>query len=227
MRRPKTAPRKIPQWAWELSGWLDSGRKGPRPPDAPRFVPLWFHAWRRWRRNPAAIDPTHPHAPPSHPLPHAPVPPKSTDPFHLYVVYHANLGLKYAGRMVYTETAARSELFGRPVDGFAGAHADCSQYVSSILHWLGNRVVTKYDYTGTLLQKGKLVARPARGLVAVWGPGTGAHTAFITEHIRGGSDWYCVGFGHQGAPDRNTLSGMDAYFVSIGQPGVRFLDFAP
>jgi len=181
----------------------------------------------RRKRNPAAINQHHPHAPKSHPLPHVPVKPKARDPWHLHVVYHANVGLKYAGQMVYTETAARSELFDRKIDQFGGAHADCSQYIASILHWLGNTKVNKYDYTGTLLQKGKPVSHPGPGIVAVWGPGTGAHTAFITEHIAGGSDWYCVGFGHQGAPDRNTLSGMNAYFASIGQPGVRYLDFAP
>jgi hypothetical protein len=177
--------------------------------------------------NPAPVDPAHPKAPPSHkPDHHGPHPhPNPQDPLSRKIVSYANSSLAYAGKMNYTETAARSQLFYRNRGQFGGASADCSQYCAAILHWLGVKSVTSTDYTGTLLQKGKPLRHPRPGCVAIWGPGTGAHAAFVTEHIKGTSDWYCVGFGHQGAPDRNTLSGMNAYFDSVGQPGVRFLSF--
>lgn len=190
----------------------------------PLFV--WVHT--RKHHNPAAIDPAHPHAPKSHPLPHdhKHVKPNRTDALELHIVYWCHLALAYAGKMTYTENwTLRQQFFARAVGKFLNACADCSQFVSTILHWLGVKVVTSIDYTGTLLQKGKLVDGPAPGRVAVWGPGTGAHTAFITEKV-GNGDWYCVGFGHPGAPDRNTLSGMNTYFASVGQPGVRFLEFS-
>ena len=186
----------------------------------------WWNWWRN-HSNAAPIDPAHPKAPPSHPISPRPHPfPNPQDLFAKKIAAYCNMSLSYAGKMSYTESAARSQLFHRKPGAFGGASADCSQYVSSILHWLGNKSVNDRDYTGTLLQKGKMIPKPVPGCVAVWGPGTGAHTAFITEHIKGGSDWYCVGFGHQGAPDRNTLHGMNAYFDSVGQPGVRYLSFA-
>lgn len=139
------------------------------------------------------------------------------------VVSLAKAGLNFAGKMVYTEGSGRSELFHRSKGDFKGAGADCSQFVSSILHWCGNTKVTDSDYTGTLLQKGKLVSSPQPGDVVVWGPGTGVHTAFITE--ASGGDWYTIGFGGQGAPDKVLLSAMDQYFSSAGNGGHRFLRF--
>jgi hypothetical protein len=188
---------------------------------------LWAWRWRRWKRNPAPIDPTHKHAPKHHPLPpdHTHVKPKPTEALELHIVYWCHLSLAYAGKMTYTENwSLRQRFFARAVGKFLGAFADCSQFVSTLLKWGGVKTVTSTDFTGSLLQKGNPLSAPKPGCVAVWGPGTGAHTAFVTEKV-GNGDWFCVGFGHQGAPDRNTLSGMNAYFHSIGQPGVRFLDF--
>jgi hypothetical protein len=182
----------------------------------------------RRKSNPAAIDPNHPQAPKSHPLPigHPHVKPHRTATLEDHIVYWCHISLAYAGKMTYTENwTLRQRFFRFAVGVFFGASSDCSQFVATILKWCGVKTVTSTDYTGTLLQKGKRVSMPGPGIVAVWGPGTGTHTAFITEHIAGGADWYCVGFGHQGAPDRNTLSGMNAYFQSIGKPGVRYLDF--
>lgn len=192
-----------------------------------------WHWWRANRHaiegtNPQAIDPTHPHAPTSHPLPkgHRHVRPLASSALEHHIVYYANLGLKFAGEMTYSEGADREELFSRSRGAYLHAHADCSQYGATDLKWCGNKLVTCTDYTGTLLEKAKIVSRPAHGRGVIWGPGTGAHFAWLTEHIAGGNDWYCVGFGRQGAPDRNTLHGMNAYFASIGEPGVRYLDFA-
>lgn len=140
------------------------------------------------------------------------------------IVTYCHHALQFAGKMIYTETALRSELFHRAPGDFGGAHADCSQFGASILHWLGVAKVTASDYTGTLLQKFPVVATKAPGRGVVWGPGTGAHFAFLTEKTPDGKDWYVVGFGHAGAPDRNTLSAMNAYFSKVGKPGVRYLD---
>lgn len=178
--------------------------------------------------NPARIDPKHPHAPKSHPLPPGHPGHKATHAagasLEEQIVALAHQSLGFAGKMTYSEGPDRAMLFHRAKGDFDRAHADCSQLGASILHWLGNQHVTDTDYTGTLLQKARIVAAPAAGLGAIWGPGTGAHFAWITEEI--GGVWYVVGFGHQGAPDRNTLSGMNQYFASVGEPGVRYLDFS-
>lgn len=190
--------------------------------------PAW-HWWRANRQkieglNPPAIDPKHPKAPVSQPAHGKPKRPDPAAPFLEHLAHNMTVGLQYAGRMIYSEGPDRSELFHRKPLHYLDAHADCSQDVASNLHWLGVKTVTDTDYTGTLLEKGKLVDGPAIGRVAIWGPGTGAHAAVCTEEING--VWYVVGFGHQGAPDRNTLASMNAYFDAIGEPGVRYLEFA-
>jgi hypothetical protein len=179
----------------------------------------------RRKSNPAAIDPNHPKAPTSHP--HPPASPLPLDSLEKKIVAYANASLGFTGRMTYTMNwLLRKGLFHRKPGRFAKSKCDCSQFVAAILNWLGVKGLSDSDFTGSLLTKGKLISSPHAGCVAIWGPGTGDHAAFVTEHIKGGSDWYCVGFGHQGAPDRNTLSGMNAYFKSIGKPGVRYLSFA-
>lgn len=172
----------------------------------------YAHAPKRWRKNVLSNPPLH-RPPKPHPL-----------TLDQRIVAYAHASLDYAGQMVYDEGPQRSQLFHRKPGDFKGAHADCSQYAAAILHWLGVKSVTDTDYTGTLLEKGRLVNSPAAGRVAIWGPGTGAHAAFVTA--KHGGDWYTVGFGHQGAPDRQTLSAMNAYFESVAQPGVRYLDFS-
>jgi hypothetical protein len=177
--------------------------------------------------NPAAVNLNHPQAPVSKPLPasHKLVLPKPPAARSAHVVYWAHKSLLYAGKMNYTEDwKLRQEFFGKKKGDFYTAHADCSQYVSTILHWLG-AATTSTDYTGSLWNKGRVLVGPQVGAVAIWGAYPGQHTAFVTGRVAGKDDWYVVGFGHQGAPDRNTLSGMNAYFKALGHPGVRFLSF--
>lgn len=188
-----------------------------------------WHWWRANRQhlegiNPQAINPAHPKAPASHPLKAKVILPHKGAPLEEQIVAYAHLSLRFAGKMVYSEGVDREMLFGRPAGKYLNAHADCSQLGASILHWLGNKKVVNTDYTGTLLGKAKILKVPAAGRGAIWGPHTGAHFAWITEKV--GNDWMTVGFGHQGAPDRNLLSGMNEYFDSVGEPGVRFLDFS-
>lgn len=188
--------------------------------------PLWV--WiRRKKSNPAAINPRHPAAPKSQPLPKSHVinKPSATATLEKQLIYWCHLSLAYAGKMTYTENwTLRQRFFSYAIGKFLSASADCSQFVATLLKWGGVTTVTSTDDTGTLLRKGKPLASPKAGCVAVWGPSTGAHCAFITEKTATG-DWYCVGLGRQGAPDRNTLKGMNVYFASIGKPGVRFREF--
>jgi len=140
-------------------------------------------------------------------------------------VKYAVESLKYAGRMVYTEGPGRSELFNRPPGDFVGAGADCSQFVSSIMHWAGISNVNDQDATGTLLQKGKAVQGPAYARLVVFGPGGGVHTGMFTRHDKKGGHWYLTQFGDQAQPNEIELTDAEEYFRERGEPGVRFLDF--
>lgn len=128
------------------------------------------------------------------------------------------------GKLQYSETANRSELFNCALGVVpAGTHADCSQFYSACAHWAGVKIVNDRDWTGTLLAKGKKVSDPVPGCCVVFGLAPGVHAAMATEHD--GTDWWCVGFGHQGAPDRVPLSALKAYFAKQGHPGVTYLVF--
>jgi hypothetical protein len=140
------------------------------------------------------------------------------------VVMWAHWGLENRGHFIYTQTSMRSQMFHQPPGSPRVLYADCSQWVAAILHWVGVKKVTDTDDTATLLQKGTHVKGAAPARVAIWGPGGGDHAAFITEKAASG-DWWTIGFGHQGAPDRVLLSVMNTYFREHGKPGVRFLDF--
>lgn len=144
------------------------------------------------------------------------------------IVAYCHQSLAFAGRMVYTENLTlRQELFHRAPGNFLAAHADCSQYGSAILHWLGVAKAASTDATGAMLAKYHHVTTPAAGRGVVWGPVSkgGVHFAFITGKTPDGKDWYVVGFGNPHAPDRNTLSGMNTYFKERGEPGHTILDF--
>lgn len=172
-----------------------------------------------------------PFNPPSNPPPfHGKTPPPHVPPDKHALAAHWAMWLLNAkqGKLVYSETGTRSQLFHRaPGNVPDGTAADCSQMCATVLHWAGFAGLNDTDYTGTLLQKGKVIplAQAIPGDVVIFGPGTGSHAALITE--RDGTDWWVVGFGHQGAPDRGPLSGTAAWFTQNGMPGVRILRFAP
>ena len=177
------------------------------------------NAWRKkhmhWRIGGVAVTGN----PPLH------KPPASTPATKTHqVVAYAHTSLTYAGRMNYTMTTLRSQLFHRKPGDFLGAHADCSQYVSAILHWVGVTKVNDKDATGSLLLKGKKLSTPKAGCVVVFGAAPGEHAAFITEKEAHGV-WWTIGFGHQSAPDRVSLPNMKKYFQDAGHPGVTYLDF--
>jgi cell wall-associated NlpC family hydrolase len=134
--------------------------------------------------------------------------------------YNAHAGLAFHGRMHYTETAARSELFHRKPRRFLGAHSDCSQYAASCAEWAGVTSVTDTDWTGTLAKKGRPVqeheVKP--GHVVFFGVPPYVHMGVM------GRNRHVLGFGTQSGPDRNTLAGLIAYFAGVGHPGYAFRD---
>lgn len=146
------------------------------------------------------------------------------------MVHWAHWGVVNAEHFVYDEHARRSMMLGlRPGDLSKPIHADCSQFYASCGHWSGVPGFTDTDWTGTLLEKGHLLLdrtswKPAD--CVIFGGGTGDHAAMLTERD-GTADWWIVGFGHQGAPDRGTLSGTIAWFEQNRMPGVRVLSFTP
>lgn len=142
------------------------------------------------------------------------------------IVSMAHQSLAYAGKMYYSMQSNRSELFHRAKGNFAGAHADCSQFYCSILHWFGIAGVTDKDYTGTLWNKGTHISDPKPGCGVIFGAYPGEHIAMVTEKDSHGV-WWCIGFGHQGAPDHVSLPNLKTYFANAGHPGVRYIDMIP
>lgn len=154
------------------------------------------------------------------------VPTNVTSTTRANIVSMAHRSLAFAGQMPYTMTSLRSQLFHRSKGNFAGAHADCSQFFASILHWFGVKGVTDSDWTGTLWDKGKVLSSPKPGCGVIFGPHPGEHIAMITEQDDRGV-WWAIGFGHTGAPDRVSLPDLKAYFSKRGHPGVRYIDLIP
>jgi len=57
-KRPASAPRQLPHWAWTLLAWQQkaSSHRGVRPKAAPAKLPAWWWAWRAWRANPHTVQ---------------------------------------------------------------------------------------------------------------------------------------------------------------------------
>jgi hypothetical protein len=125
--------------------------------------------------------------------------------------------------MVYTEGRSRSELFHRPHGKFKGAAADCSQYSASLCHWVGVKGVTDKDFTGTLAQKGRQVAKPSRGTFVFFGAPPYVHMGVMVKPLLS-RRWHVIGFGDQQGPDEATLSVLLMFFAANGHPGHVFRD---
>jgi hypothetical protein len=138
-------------------------------------------------------------------------------------VGYANEALPFAGEMVYDEGPERSQLFNRNPGDYKGAHADCSQFVSSIMHWSGVEDVNQWDDTGTLLEKGSSHSEPAIARLIIAGSGTGVHVGMFTEKING--VWMIVEFGDQAAPDQISESNFMLFFRNRGVYEFRYRDF--
>jgi hypothetical protein len=163
--------------------------------------------------NPSPFD-KHGAAPPP---PHVPHDPRDV------MLHWATWGVLNAQHFVYTQGPQRSEMFHRaPGDLSTPIHGDCSQFYSAVCHWAGVPGTSETDYTGSLLENGKLVSEPRPGDCVIWGGGTGEHAAMFV------GDGWTIGFGHSpGAPNRVRLDDMTAWMTQHGHPGVRFLSFAP
>ena len=83
--------------------------------------------------------------------------------------------------------------------------------------------VNDTDWTGTLGKKGKLIERPLRGAFVFFGAPPYVHMGVLVKPLRS-KGWHVIAFGHQGAPDENTLPVLLAYFKERGHPGYAFRD---
>lgn len=92
MDRPKSAPVRIPDWAWALRAWHKNGRRDPRPEIAPDRVPAWYWLWYAWR----SWSDKHPDAP----QPPKPVPP-TVDPALTKARQLLAECRKFTGRYIY------------------------------------------------------------------------------------------------------------------------------
>jgi hypothetical protein len=54
--QPRSLPRPLPAWAWQLLAW-QRHRRATRPASAPRAVPGWYRRWSAWRAHPFRIKP--------------------------------------------------------------------------------------------------------------------------------------------------------------------------
>lgn len=135
----------------------------------------------------------------------------------------ARRSLGYAGTMHYTMTAQRSELFHRARGAFRGAHADCSQYSAALCHWVGVGSVTDTDWTGTLAAKGRRIDKATRGAFVFFGTPPYVHMGVLVRPLLSRS-WHVIAFGHNSAPDENTLPALVHYFTTKGHPGHEFRD---
>lgn len=135
----------------------------------------------------------------------------------------ARKSLPYHGQMHYTEGPGRSQLFHRPRGHFKGAGADCSQYSASLCHWVGVKDVTDTDYTGTLAEKGRQIAKPCRGAFVFFGSPPYVHMGVLVRPWNTRT-WHVIEFGDQAAPDETPLPELLAYFDKQGHPGHAFRD---
>jgi hypothetical protein len=50
-KRPKKLPKLLPDWAWPMFEWMQSGKVGNRP-KGPKILPSWYWRWYEWRAAP-------------------------------------------------------------------------------------------------------------------------------------------------------------------------------
>jgi hypothetical protein len=100
---------KLPAWFWPWAAWMDSGKRGPRPPAAPKKIPL--RIWARY-----AI-----HAASRKKLPPPPPPPPPRSPFEskgVLTAWGMTTGDLRAGAVVARARAAGySYVLGQYTDG--------------------------------------------------------------------------------------------------------------
>jgi hypothetical protein len=50
-KRPHKLPRALPDWAWPMFEWMQSGKAGNRP-KGPKILPSWYWRWYSWQAAP-------------------------------------------------------------------------------------------------------------------------------------------------------------------------------
>lgn len=212
--RPRSAPRRIPLWAFHLNQWLSSGKRGPRPRHAPKRVPVWFWTWRlytlardkragsrAWRRYMAALK--------AQPDPQA-----KLNALRAAIVNWGRWGAAHEPQIGYTQGTARDDFLHHP-RGYLPQNTDCSGSVEE-WYWaagapdpsgLGYRYV---GFTGTLLEHaynhGRVFTDMSLALPGdpiVIGPGTGWHAVMVLE---AGADPLVVSHGSSTGPRIQRLS---------------------
>lgn len=187
LARPKTAPRKIPLWAWHLNAWLSNGKKGHRP-KTPRPVPAWFWLWRlyrlarvkrkgskAWKRYLAATSPS------------------QAQRHRAAIVKHAKWGNAHTTQMHYTEDERRDDWLVARNPNTLPQYTDCSGFGTECAFAAKvpdpNGLDYRYlGYTGTVLENAAKhgtvttdVSKALPGDTIVIGPGTGWHEVVCVE----------------------------------------------
>lgn len=161
------------------------------------------------------------------------IPPSTNAQLRAAAVVWADWAVQHRSQFTYTEGPTRSHMFNS-TSGSLPQSADCSQFCAALLHWAGvqhglqppGAALMDTDYTGTLLAKGKHItaAQVREADVAIYGPGTGLHAAFVRGRISP-TDFWVTSHGEQGDPSRLRHSDLAAYFARAGHPEVTFLAF--
>ena len=208
LARPKSAPRKIPLWAWHMDAWLRGGRKGPRPTRAPKRLPAWFHLWRLFRLARVKGKGSWAWKTYLKQVRAQPDPQQHITAARAALVKWAQWGIAHQPEIHYTEDARRDDyLHGH--SGTLPLWTDCSGFVT-YCYWAAglpdpSGLAYRYlGYTGTLLENaanhGRILtdlsqARPGDPIVI--GPGTGWH-AVIT--VKAGADPIVASHGSEPGP---------------------------
>lgn len=206
--RPKTAPRRIPLWAWHMNAWLDGGKRGPRPRRAPRRLPAWFWTWRLYRlalhtRKGSKAWDAYKKA-----IATQPDPQRGVLAARTALANWAKWGVAHNAQIHYTESTARDDYL-HGAKGHLPLSTDCSGFVTYCYWAAGLPDPSGLDYrylgfTGTLLSNAYKHGRVTTDLAAarpgdpiVIGPGTGWHATICVE---AGADPIVVSHGSEPGP---------------------------
>lgn len=206
--RPKTAPHKIPLWAWRMDAWIRGGKRGPRPRHAPKHLPRWFRTWRLWRLAKATRKGSWVWKAYHAAIAAQPDPDAVAGTHRDALVKWAKWGVLHNAQIHYTQDTRRDD-FLHGAKGHLPLWTDCSGFVTYCYWAAGLPDPSGLDYrylgyTGTLLanayKHGKVLtnlalARPGDPIVI--GPGTGWH---VTICIESGADPIVVSHGSEPGP---------------------------
>jgi hypothetical protein len=131
--RPPRAPRRIPLWAWHLNAWIDNGRRGPRPRRAPKRVPAWFWLWRLYRLARVKRAGSRAWKRYLKALKSQPDPDARSVALRAAIVNWARYGVAHSAEIHYSEGDIRDDFLHEP-RGKLPMTTDCSGWVTQC-HW--------------------------------------------------------------------------------------------